>query len=201
MEDIRFAELGENCTVQDSVILGLRYTENCKKARIGDNAVIRAFTVIYADCSIGDDLKTGHFVTIRENTNIGNNAVVGSGTVIDGSTDIGDRVKIETNVYIPSNTRIGSDVFIGPSVVMTNDRYPQKMRDSYKPAGPVIEDNVSIGANSTILPEVKIGTGSFIAAGTVVTKDVPPHSLVKGNPGEISPLPEKLNEQNRAKEW
>jgi len=121
--------------------------------------------------------------------------------VIDGNVEIGDRVKIETHSFIPTHTKIGSDVFIGPNVVMTNDKYPQRLRDQYEPIGPIIEDSVSIGANSTVLPGVRIGEGSFIAAGSVVSKDVPPWSMVKGVPGKIYPLPEKLRERNKAKKW
>jgi len=196
-----FADLGKNCIVQENVILGLKYKEDCKKVKIGDNAIIRAFSVIYADVVIGDDFKTGHGIVIRENTKIGSKIVVGTGTVIDGNVEIGDRVKIESHVYIPTHTKIGSDVFIGPNVVMTNDKYPQRLRDQYEPKGPIIEDSVSIGANSTILPGVRIGKGAFIAAGSVVTKDVPPWSLVKGVPGRVYPLPGKLKEKNRAKSW
>ena len=196
-----FAKLGKNCIVQENVILGLKYKEDCKKVKIGDNAIIRAFSVIYADVVIGDDFKTGHGIVIRENTKIGSKIVVGTGTVIDGNVEIGDRVKIESHVYIPTHTKIGSDVFIGPNVVMTNDKYPQRLRDQYEPKGPIIEDSVSIGANSTILPGVRVGEGSFIAAGSVVTKDIPPWSLVKGVPGKIYPLPEKLRERNKAKRW
>ncbi len=196
-----FAELGENCIIQENVILGFRYNEICRKARIGDNAVIRSFGVIYADVEIGNDFKTGHGIVIREKTRIGSRIVIGTGAVIDGNVEIGDRVKIETNAYIPTHTRIGNDVFIGPNVVMTNDKYPQRLRDQYEPEGPTIEDSVSIGANSTILPGIRIGEGSFIAAATVVSKDVPPWSLVKGVPGKVYPLPEKLRERNRAKKW
>ncbi len=198
---VYFAKLGKNCVIQENVILGLKYREDCQRVKIGDNAIIRAFTVIYADVVIGDDFKTGHGVIIREHTKIGNKIVIGSGTVIDGTVRIGDRVKIESLVYIPTHTVIGSDVFIGPNVVMTNDKYPQRMRDKYKPEGPIIEDSVSIGANSTILPGVKISEGTFVAAGTVVTKDIPPWSLVKGIPGRVYPLPDKLRERNRAKRW
>jgi len=196
-----FAELGKNCQIQENVILGLKYRDNCQKARIGNNAVIRAFTIIYADVVIGDDFKTGHNVLIREMTKFGNKIVIGTGTVIDGYTEVGDRVKIESLVYIPTHTKIGSDVFIGPNVTLTNDKYPQRLREQYEPKGPIIEDSVSIGANSTILPGVRVGEGSFIAAGSVVTKDIPPWSLVKGVPGKIYPLPEKLRERNKAKRW
>jgi len=196
-----FAELGKNYQIQENVILGLKYRDNCQKARIGNNAVIRAFSIIYADVVIGNDFKTGHNVLIREMTKFGNKIVIGTGTVIDGYTEVGDRVKIESLVYIPTHTKIGSDVFIGPNVTLTNDKYPQRLREQYEPKGPIIENSVSIGANSTILPGVRVGEGSFIAAGSVVTKDIPPWSLVKGVPGKIYPLPEKLRERNKAKRW
>lgn len=195
----RFAELGKNCVIQDPVVLGLKYTEVCNPAKIGDDAVIRAFTVIYADVKIGGGFRTGHGALVREKTRIGDRVVVGSGAVIDGNVEIGDRVKIESNAYVPAHTSIGSDVFIGPGAALTNDKYPQRLRDGYRPEGPVLEDGVSIGANATVLPGVRIGQGSFIAAGSVVARDVPDWSLVKGVPGVVEPLPEKLKHKNKAK--
>nr|WP_197901559.1 acyltransferase [Rhodocytophaga rosea] len=49
----------------------------------------------------------------------------------------------------------------------------------------IIEDNVWIGANVTVLKGVRIGKGAVIAAQAVVTKNVPPHSLVAGNPAKL----------------
>jgi acetyltransferase-like isoleucine patch superfamily enzyme len=196
-----YARVGKNCKISEDVTLGLKYKEDCKKAAIGDNAVIRLGTIIYGDVEIGDNFKTGHLVLIREKTKIGNMVVIGSNTVIDGWVEIGDFVKIESNVYIPTHTKIGSYVFIGPGAVLTNDKYPQRLRDEYEPEGPIIEDSVTIGANATILPGIKIEEGSFVAAGSVVTKDVPPWNLAIGVPAIIKPLPEKLKERNRAKRW
>jgi acetyltransferase-like isoleucine patch superfamily enzyme len=196
-----FAELGLDCIIQEHVILGLQYRVECEKVRIGDNAVIRAFTIIYADVELGNDVKTGHHVLIREHTRIGNRVVVGSETIIDGYSTIGDFVKIEGRVYIPTHTTIGNYVFIGPGAVLTNDKYPLRRRDEYEPRGPVIEDNVSIGGNATILPGVRLSEGSMIAAGSVVTRDVPPWHLAVGVPARSQPLPEFLKEPNRAKRW
>lgn len=49
----------------------------------------------------------------------------------------------------------------------------------------IIEDGVWVGCNVTILKGVHIGKGSVIAAGSIVTKDVPPYSIVGGNPAKV----------------
>jgi acetyltransferase-like isoleucine patch superfamily enzyme len=196
-----YAILGENCIIKDNVIIGLKYSEDCSKTVIGNNAIVREGSWIYADVEIGDDFITGHSILIREKTKIGNRVIVGTNTVIDGNVEMGSYIKLETNVYIPTHARIGSYVFIGPGAVLTNDKYPQRLRDEYKPIGPVLEDGVTIGANATILPDIKIGKGSFIAAGSVVTEDIPEWSFALGVPAKIKDLPEKLKEMNRAKSW
>lgn len=49
----------------------------------------------------------------------------------------------------------------------------------------VIEDDVWIGAKAVILRGVTIGKGAIIGAGAIVTSDVPPFSIVGGNPAKI----------------
>ena len=49
----------------------------------------------------------------------------------------------------------------------------------------VIEDDVFIGMNAIILPNIKVGRNSIIGAGAVVTKNVPPYSVVAGNPARV----------------
>ena len=48
-----------------------------------------------------------------------------------------------------------------------------------------IESDVWIGSNSIVVAGVRIGTHSVVAGGSVVTKDVPPYSVVAGNPAKI----------------
>lgn len=57
----------------------------------------------------------------------------------------------------------------------------------------VIEDKVWIGARAMILKGVRIGYGSIVAAGAVVTKDVPPYSIVTGNPAVVVKTLENKN--------
>lgn len=190
------AILGPGCTIQAQAIVGLAYAPGCGPARLGEDAVVRAFTIIYGDVVIGRGFRSGHHALIREQTTIGDYVLVGSSTIIDGQTVIGDYVSIQGRVYIPTHTAIGSYVFIGPAAALTNDKYPLRQRQSYRPAGPVLADHVTIGANATLLPGVRIGEGAVVAAGSVVTTDVPPWSLAVGAPARIQPLPEALRQPN-----
>ncbi len=193
--------MGKGCILDPGVIIGYEYMPGCGLVSLGDDCLVRSGSVIYGDVSIGGDFQTGHNVVIREHTVFGNHIVVGTNTVIEGHVRVGDFVKIESSCFIPTHTRIGSRVFIGPGTILTNDRYPQKSRDQYKPEGPVIEDCVSLGGGVTVIPGVTVGKGSFVAAGAVVTRNIPPMSLVKGVPGEIFPLPDYLREKNMALNW
>ncbi len=49
----------------------------------------------------------------------------------------------------------------------------------------IIGDAVMIGANSTVLPGVSIGDRAVVSAGTLVNRDVPPGSMVGGNPMKL----------------
>ena len=82
---------------------------------------------------------------------------------------------------------IGNGVFIGPKcnlITINHDPNPENRSATYgRPI--IIEDKVWIGINSTILPGVRIGYGSIIGAQSVVTHDVPPMTIVAGNPAKI----------------
>jgi acetyltransferase-like isoleucine patch superfamily enzyme len=183
--------LGRDCVVQDDVTLG----HGCgAETRIGDEATVRAGSIIYSDVDIGDGFTTGHNVLVREDTVIGDDVLVGTNTVIDGTTTIGSHVSLQTGVYVPTNTDIGDNVFVGPHAVLTNDPYP--VRKDVPLTGPTLEDDVSVGANATILPGVTVGEGAFVASGAVVTEDVPPGTLAVGVPARHEPLPDELATEN-----
>ncbi|KKO52229.1 CatB-related O-acetyltransferase [Paenibacillus sp. DMB20] len=65
--------------------------------------------------------------------------------------------------------------------------YPfvEQIETSYAPKGDtVIESDAWIGMNAMIMPGVTIGEGAIVAAGSVVAKDVPPYTIVGGNPAQ-----------------
>ncbi|WP_197525927.1 acyltransferase [Methanocella paludicola] len=161
---------------------------------IGDDSIIRSGAILYCDVVAGKRLKTGHNVVIREMTTIGDNVLVGTNSVIDGRVSIGNSVSIQSNVYIPTNTVIEDNVFLGPCSVLTNDKYPIRLKYDLK--GPLLRKGASIGGNSTILPGVEIGEGAMVAAGALVTKDVPPWKLAIGFPARIAELPTQMKTIN-----
>lgn len=130
-----------------------------------------------------------------------------------GHISIGDRVHIGggTQLISRNNITIGNDVIIawGCTVYDHNSHsihWEERQHDvirewqnaihNYpliagkdwsvvKDAPITINDKVWIGMGVTILKGVTIGEGAVIGAGSVVTKDIPPFTVVAGNPAQI----------------
>lgn len=49
----------------------------------------------------------------------------------------------------------------------------------------IVHKHAWVAVNVTILPGVEIGEGSIVSAGSVVSKDVPPFTVVNGNPAKV----------------
>jgi acetyltransferase-like isoleucine patch superfamily enzyme len=148
---------------------------------IGEGALIRSGTVLYAGSRIGAGLETGHHVVIREENRIGERLSIWNHSTIDYGCTIGDRVKIHNHVYVAQFTVIEDGAFLAPGVQIANDRFP--LSDDLK--GPVIRRGAVLGVNATILPGVEIGEEALVGAGAVVTRDVPPRAIVTGNPARV----------------
>jgi acetyltransferase-like isoleucine patch superfamily enzyme len=179
--------IGKNCKIDPSAIIGALSPGQNKndKTIIGDNAIIRSGTVIYAGTKIGKNLQTGHNVTIREKNIIENNFSIWTGSVIDYGCKIGNNVKIHCNCYVAQFTTIENGVFLAPGVVTTNDPHPGCKFAKQCMCGPVLKKNAQIGANSTIVPFVTVGESALIGAGSIVTKNIPHDVIAYGNPARI----------------
>lgn len=124
----------------------------------------------------------------------------------NGTIDVGSNCYIgdHSRIWAAESVKIGNNVLIAHNVnVFDNDTHPidylerrddadniifkgkRKNYSSLRSAPVVIGDDVWIGCNSIILKGVEIGEGSIIGAGSVVTKNVPPNTLVAGNPARV----------------
>ena len=171
----------------DHVLLGYPTGRKIRdrKLLIGGNAQIRSGTVIYEGTTIGAHLTTGHNVVIREENVIGDHFTIWSNSIVDYGCKIGDRVKIHSNCYVAQFTTIEDEVFLAPGVTIANDIHPGCAYSAKCMRGPTIKKAAQIGVNVTLLPFITIGERALIGSGAVVTKDVPPRSVVTGNPGRV----------------
>jgi len=104
-------------------------------------------------------------------------------SVVEPKNQIGSGTKfayggISTVIHVKAV--IGKNCLIGPNVVIGGRSKIKKV--------PTIGDNVYIGSSAIIIGDVKIGNNTIIGAGSVVTKNVPPSSVVKGNPAKIKKI-------------
>lgn len=127
------------------------------------------------------------FARCGRNVNIEHGAVFGGGRHIE----IGDDSGVGVNCMI-KKAIIGNGVMMGPEVVFIvhNHRFDDiqipMWKQGYIESDPVIvEDDVWIGTRAIVMPGIRIGKGSIVGAGAVVTKDIPPYSIVGGNPAKI----------------
>jgi len=181
-------KIGKNCQIGEYVIISV--PPRGKKpgdleTKIGDSAIIRSHTVIYAGNKIGNNFQTGHGVMLRELNEIGNNVSIGTSSVVEHHVIINDRVRIHTQAFIPEFSILEEACWIGPNVVVTNAKYPLSPDAKKELKSAIIKKNAKIGANSTLLPGITIGENSLVGAGSVVTKDVPSNKVVVGNPAKI----------------
>tara|TARA_Y100000590_G_C14986019_1_gene738162 strand:+ start:23 stop:535 length:513 start_codon:yes stop_codon:yes gene_type:complete len=137
---------------------------------------------------IGEKTSIWHFSHIQSGSKIGSNCSIGQNVNVGNNVIIGNYVKIQNNVSVYEGVELEDYVFCGPSMVFTNikiprSEFPQRGRKYYLKT--LIKKSASIGANATIICGITIGEYAMIGSGAVVTKDIPPYSLVVGNPGRV----------------
>lgn len=181
------ARLGKGCAVDKTARLGLASPRSKDRSplSVGPGAVVRSGCVLYRATRVGEDLQMGHNAVIREECVIGDHFRLWNSSTVDYGCRIGDRVKVHCNCYVAQFTTLEDDVFLAPGVTIANDLVPGDELSASVMRGPHLEKGVQVGVNATLLPYVRVGAGSLIGSGAVVVKDVPPGSVVVGNPGRV----------------
>jgi acetyltransferase-like isoleucine patch superfamily enzyme len=166
------------------VLIGYRPGRTPRDLRLvlGPGAKLRQGTILYGGSVIGAHLETGHHVVIREDNVLGDDVKIWNNSTVDYGCRVGHRVKIHSNVYVAQFTVLEDDVFLAPGVTIANDPHPGCRHSSQCMRGPTIRSGAQVGCNVTILPMVTVGRRALVGAGSVVTRDVPPETVVAGNP-------------------
>ena len=116
---------------------------------------------------------------------------VGRRVKLTSELELGDRSSVGDFSYLQGGVRIVKDVMMAPrcALIADNHRYRDvtiPMNTQGVEKGSIeIGDDVWLGYGVTVVSGVTIGTGASCAAGAVVTKDVPPYSIVGGNPARV----------------
>ncbi len=146
----------------------------------------------------------------------GNNVFVGGGgDFIPAHIHCGHHVHIGPHASFMASIAhifIGNYVTFGPFVTIRGGdhridlvgKHIYEIKEDEKVAendkDVIVEDGVWVGCNAIILKGVTIGKGAVVAAGAVVTRDVPPYSIVGGNPAKVIKLrftAEQIKEHER----
>jgi acetyltransferase-like isoleucine patch superfamily enzyme len=181
-----------------------------KKILTGHQAVNRASlkdylvgenSVIYEEGEIINNLKDKDKIKIGNNTHVRGQLLT---FAHGGKIELGDYCYIGRNSYIWSarHIKIGDRVLISHNCnIFDSDTHPLDARKRHEQCKAIfttghpvaidlgedpviIEDDAWISAGSIILKGVKVGKGAVVGAGSVVTSDVPPYSIVAGNPAK-----------------
>ena len=142
--------------------------------KLGKDVKLSTFINLYG-CEIGDETKIGAFVEIQKNATVGK------------------RWKISSHTFICEGVTIEDNVFIGHGVMFVNDMYPRatvpggalQTEQDWKVEKTLVKKGASIGTGVTVLANITIGEDAIVGAGAVVTRDVPPRTIVAGNPARV----------------
>ena len=142
--------------------------------KLGQGVKVFGFVNLYG-CEIGDESKIGTFVEIQRGAKVGR------------------RCKISSHTFICEGVTIEDEVFVGHGVTFTNDMFPRATNPDgslqsaadWKCLTTLVKKGAAIGSGATLLCGITIGERAVVGAGAVVTKDVPPDTVVAGNPAKV----------------
>lgn len=151
-------EIGEDCVIGPNTKIS--------DSTIGCNTEIQSSVILESE--IGDNTSVGPFAYVRPNSKIGNNIKVGDFVEVKNA-NIGNGTKIAHLTYV-GDADVGERVNFGCGTVVVNYDGIHKHRTT-------IEDDCFIGCNTNLVSPVTVRRGAYTAAGSTITDEVPADAL------------------------
>ncbi|MFM9281707.1 bifunctional UDP-N-acetylglucosamine diphosphorylase/glucosamine-1-phosphate N-acetyltransferase GlmU [Paenibacillus jiagnxiensis] len=123
---------------------------------------------VLAEAEVGENTSVGPFAYLRPGAKLGNDVKIGDFVEVKNAT-IDDHSKVSHLSYI-GDARVGKHVNIGCGAITVN-------YDGYNKSITEIEDHAFVGSNVNLIAPVKIGQGAYVVAGSTITKDVPDNDM------------------------
>jgi acetyltransferase-like isoleucine patch superfamily enzyme len=184
--------LGEGVRVLEGAVVGKQPAlgpkstarrETLPPTEIGAGTIVSTQAIVFAGSRIGAGCILGDQSCVRERVEIADDVVVGRGSLVENDTTIGRGTRIQADAYITAYSTLEEDVFIAPCVVTTNDNFMGRTEQRKAlMKGPTIRRGARVGGGAILCPGIEVGEEGFVGAGAVVTRDVPPRTIVVGNP-------------------
>ncbi len=146
-----YVVFGAGVTVEDGALI--RSFSHIEAAHIGRGASVGPFARLRPGAELGEKVRIGNFVEVKEST-------IGEGSAVNHLTYIGD-------------SRIGAGANIGAGTITCNYDGAEKHRTE-------IGDGAFIGSNSSLVAPLKVGARAYVGSGSVITRDVPADALAIG---------------------
>jgi acetyltransferase-like isoleucine patch superfamily enzyme len=194
--------IGAGCRIGDNVVLGKQPSlsprstakrEELPPLVLGERTIVSTGSIVFAGTNVGAGVVIGDQSCVRERCELGDDVVIGRGSLVENDTTIGARTKIQANAYVTAYSTLEEDVFIAPCVVTTNDNYMGRTEKRHAlRKGPTIRRGARVGGGAVLLPGIEVGEDAFVGAGAVVIRDVPPRTVVVGNPArQLKDVPDE----------
>ena len=153
-----------NTIIGENVTIG--FCSDITNSKINDGVTIKHSVIV--DSEIGKDTTVGPFAYLRPNSKIGEKVKIGDFVEIKNST-IDDGTKLSHLTYV-GDAEVGKNVNFGCGTVVVN-------YDGKKKHKTIIKDNAFIGCNTNLISPVTIEQNAYTVAGSSITDDVPKDSL------------------------
>jgi acetyltransferase-like isoleucine patch superfamily enzyme len=148
-------------------------SEASKGVHIGRGATVYMGTMF--DVGPSGKIRLGEYALVH-----------GAWIICDARVDIGDYALISWNVVLMDTYRASTDPQARRRELRRLAAHPLRRPVAKTEAKPIrIGRNAWVGFDCCVLPGVTIGEGSIVGARSVVAEDVPPYTLVAGNPARL----------------